>query len=317
MRVNRKVLSQECLTTPFAFSYSRQELTEAQEEHQALVAQATEIQRKYNDLRSKATQAKKVADTEAPLTDANGDTPLKAKLEALDVSTLAEVEAALEDAEQTVNTIQANDNVFQQYEKLQNDVAEVQEQLDQVSSSKDAKLALIAEKQRPWETVLTNNITKINIKFAGYMKEMGCTGEVRLKKGSTDDDSQEGNGTFANFKDWGIEILVSYRENSKSQILSAERHSGGERSVATILYLMALQDLMNTPFRCVDEINQGLDERNERLVFERIVANSTSPPKNNRFNHSGQYFLITPKLLPHLTAMEVEALAVLNVWNGK
>eukprot|EP00567_Pseudictyota_dubia_P002842 CAMPEP_0197451158 /NCGR_PEP_ID=MMETSP1175-20131217/27918_1 /TAXON_ID=1003142 /ORGANISM="Triceratium dubium, Strain CCMP147" /LENGTH=45 /DNA_ID= /DNA_START= /DNA_END= /DNA_ORIENTATION= len=43
------------------------------------------------------------------------------------------------------------------------------------------------------------------------------------------------------------------------------------------MYLMALQDLMVSPFRCVDEINQGLDDRNERLVFKRIVANSTLP----------------------------------------
>lgn len=80
---------------------------------------------------------------------------------------------------------------------------------------------------------------------------------------------------------------------------------------------MALQDLMSSPTRAVDEINQGLDERNERLVFERIVANSTRPPNpNNLRDHSGQYFLITPKLLPNLFAMEVEAMTILNIFNG-
>lgn len=62
---------------------------------------------------------------------------------------------------------------------------------------------------------------------------------------------------------------------------------------------MALQDHMSTPVRSVDEINQGLDERNERLVFDRIVQNATKPPEGNDLTaHSGQYFLITPKLLP-------------------
>ena len=80
---------------------------------------------------------------------------------------------------------------------------------------------------------------------------------------------------------------------------------------------MALQDMLVAPFRCVDEINQGLDERNERLVFKRIVTNSTREPgAKGPMDHSGQYFLITPKLLPNLYDMEVEAMTVLFIFNG-
>ena len=83
------------------------------------------------------------------------------------------------------------------------------------------------------------------------------------------------------------------------------------------MYLMALQDLMVSPFRCVDEINQGLDERNERFVFKRIVENSTSTRENwGSSNHSGQYFLITPKLLPNLTDMEHPDVTILCIFNG-
>lgn len=51
-----------------------------------------------------------------------------------------------------------------------------------------------------------------------------------------------------------------------------------------------MQDLQHSPFRAVDEINQGMDPGNERLVFSRIVRNSCGPDRR-------QYFLITPKLL--------------------
>lgn len=75
--------------------------------------------------------------------------------------------------------------------------------------------------------------------------------------------------------------------------------------------------MMVAPFRCVDEINQGLDERNERLVFKRIVSNSTLVPgEKGLTDHAGQYFLITPKLLPNLYDMEVEAMTVLFIFNG-
>ena len=98
-------------------------------------------------------------------------------------------------------------------------------------------------------------------------------------------------------------------------------------------YLMALQELTSAPFRVVDEINQGMDERNERLVFDRIVRSCCSRPTNLppasssssssssssagvRANGSrgaeaeeagsrpkAQYFLVSPKLLPGLRAM--------------
>lgn len=39
--------------------------------------------------------------------------------------------------------------------------------------------------------------------------------------------------------------------------------------MSTILYLIALQDVTVTPFRVVDEINQGMDPINERKVGNR------------------------------------------------
>ena len=78
---------------------------------------------------------------------------------------------------------------------------------------------------------------------------------------------------------------------------------------------MSLQALTRSPFRVVDEINQGMDPRNERLVHKRMVAiacgsdeasargmegevngeEQTEP--EDREDRGSQYFLITPKLL--------------------
>ena len=58
------------------------------------------------------------------------------------------------------------------------------------------------------------------------------------------------------YKEYGIRIKVKYRDNEQLRELTAHHQSGGERSVATILYMMALQELTSCPFRCVDEINQ-------------------------------------------------------------
>merc|ERR1719215_1893043 len=142
------------------------------------------------------------------------------------------------------------------------------------------------------------------------MQDLNCAGEVVL---SGSDNAEI--GTY-NFKNWGVEIRVRFRQAGTLQVLSAQRHSGGERSVSTIMYMMALQERMTSPFRCVDEINQGLDERNERLVFKRIVENSTKDPGSRPNEHSGQYFLITPKLLPNLEGMNNERITAMIIMNG-
>ena len=56
---------------------------------------------------------------------------------------------------------------------------------------------------------------------------------------------------------------------------------------------MAMQSITKVPFRAVDEINQGMDERNERKVFDLILETAVR-------ENTAQYFLLTPKLLSDL-----------------
>ena len=51
----------------------------------------------------------------------------------------------------------------------------------------------------------------------------------------------------------------------------------------SLLYLLCLQ----VPFRCVDEINQGMDETNEKRVWQILV--------DTAIEHSAQFFYLAPK----------------------
>ena len=53
------------------------------------------------------------------------------------------------------------------------------------------------------------------------------------------------------------------------------------------VYMMALQELTQVPFRCVDEINQGMDEKNERAIWAMLL--------NVCKEHKAQYFYMAPK----------------------
>ena len=80
--------------------------------------------------------------------------------------------------------------------------------------------------------------TDLSKSFEMYMKQLHCAGEVRLQEADT-------------YDKWGIEISVRFREGEKLSVLTATQQSGGERAVSTIMYLMALQSMVQTPFRVV------------------------------------------------------------------
>ena len=260
-----------------------------------------------------------IAMKEAPIKDEDGvELPLMKVLEddLAQFQTVDHAEAALEDAEAKVNNIHSDPNVVRLYEEKKKELEETRGDLDDMTNRKEKKIDELNLKKKPWELSLDEIVTTIDKRFGNYMRELGCKGEVRLRKGKAGDENSNDNEE-SSFEEWGVEIRVSFRENVPPSVLSAQVQSGGERSVSTIMYLMAMQDMMCAPFRCVDEINQGLDDRNERLVFKRIVENSTKPPgANGPTDHCGQYWLITPKLLPNLTDMEVEAMNVLFIFNG-
>ena len=134
-----------------------------------------------------------------------------------------------------------------------------------------------------WLASLERLVDRICSRFSASFASLGFAGEVVLHRGHHCND-------FANY---GLRIRVKFRDREPLQELSPHHQSGGERSVSTALYMLALQELTTVPFRCVDEINQGMDAVNERRVFDLLVRTSCQET-------SAQYFLLTPKLLPGL-----------------
>jgi chromosome segregation ATPase len=296
------------------WTFDSSNFEDLQKEVNALKAEMTELSRQFTVAKDKLRSKMVEGQEKAPIHDENGnDLPLHGILEGLGLSTLVEVEEAHEEAQAVAAEIHDNPEALAKYNQQKDEIEDLSVRLDEAKKHKGVKLNNIKAKRQPWEASLQKTVDKINALFSNYMTDMGNSGEICLRKGEEGEGEYEG---LANFSDWGIDIKVSFRGDQKTQVLSAMVQSGGERSVSTIMYLMALQDMMVSPFRCVDEINQGLDDRNERLVFKRIVKNSTSPPKSFPQNHTGQYFLITPKLLPNLTDMEEEAMTILFVMNG-
>jgi chromosome segregation ATPase len=188
--------------------------------------------------------------------------------------------------------------IIREYEERAKVIERLRAKLqDAVKSQEDFKHG-IREIRDKWEGRLEEIVGKINDAFSDSFARIGCAGQVAVYKASSEnpEDCTEENGGVDNgldFANWAIHISVKFREQERLSLLDSHRQSGGERAVSTIFYLMALQSLSRAPFRVVDEINQGMDPRNERMVHGRMVDIAAE-------DGGSQYFLITPKLLDGL-----------------
>ncbi|KAM3415661.1 hypothetical protein BST61_g9180 [Cercospora zeina] len=173
-----------------------------------------------------------------------------------------------------------NANLIRDFEERAKKIEEKRARRDNLGDDMEALGDKIRDTRSQWEPQLDELVRQISDAFAENFARIQCAGEVGIDK--RDD-----------FAEWAIQIKVKFRENEQLQVLDSHRQSGGERAVSTIFYLMALQSMARAPFRVVDEINQGMDPRNERLVHSRMVDIACA-------EHTSQYFLITPKLLNNL-----------------
>ncbi|KAI9369411.1 P-loop containing nucleoside triphosphate hydrolase protein [Aspergillus egyptiacus] len=188
-------------------------------------------------------------------------------------------------------------NVIQEFEERERQIDRLREKLTEFEKKMDDYSHAIHEVRGKWEPKLDAIIKCISDAFSDSFARIGCAGQVSLDKAG-EEPGPDGQPSGNDFDQWSIQIHVKFREHETLSLLDSHRQSGGERAVSTIFYLMALQSLSASPFRVVDEINQGMDPRNERMVHERLVDIACAP--SGEGGGGGQYFLITPKLLSGL-----------------
>lgn len=212
-------------------------------------------------------------------------------------------------------------HLIKEFEDRERQIQKLHDKLTNFRTQMAAIQEGIDEVRGRWEPRLDALISKISDAFSDSFQRIGCAGQVGLDK-VEDESGPDGEPGGSDFEKWSIQIHVKFREQESLSLLDSHRQSGGERAVSTIFYLMALQSLSASPFRVVDEINQGMDPRNERMVHGRLVdiacASETGPDDNGQSvggGGGGQYFLITPKLLSGLVYKP--GMRVLCIYSGE
>ncbi|XP_068611158.1 structural maintenance of chromosomes protein 5-like [Brachionichthys hirsutus] len=211
--------------------------------------------------------------------------------------TLDEIDAVLNEERSRADCIAGlSDDVVQEYNRREQEIQRLEEELEENNSTLSAYRQDVSEAKERWLQPLRQLVEQINGRFSGFFRSMRRVGEVELHSESEEE-----------YDKYGIRMRVKFHSSTLLHELTPHQQSGGERSVSTVLYLMALQELNRCPFRVVDEINQGMDPANERRVFDIVVQTACKET-------TSQYFFITPKLLPNLNY--AEEMTILFVHNG-
>jgi chromosome segregation ATPase len=165
-----------------------------------------------------------------------------------------------------------SEEIEHQYESYSKLYFELREKMLLVTENRDKTLEEVETRLQAWRNVIQNLLERVNIEYQRIMSQTLATGEVRLSN------SQD-------IETAGLDIYVGFK-GSRPVALDAYTQSGGERTTATMGFLLALQQYVRSPFRAVDEFDIHMDPKNREMIAKVLVSLIKDA--------SAQYVIITP-----------------------
>jgi structural maintenance of chromosomes protein 5 len=164
------------------------------------------------------------------------------------------------------------ERLYESYVKLHD---EILAKAQIVSDNRTKLMEEIETRIQKWQEVMRDLTTKTSLRYGEILSNVGAVGSVQL--------------TLAeDIESAGLELLVGFRGASPVS-LNAYTQSGGERSTATVAFLLALQEFIKSPFRGIDEFDIHMDPRNRETIMRVLYATVK--------DSQTQYVAITPSPL--------------------
>lgn len=181
-----------------------------------------------------AIAAKQAAEKVAMLPDPE----LEKKFELMP-ATLEEVEEKVKDLQTEADALWiADPDVLDQYNDRSAKIVVLKEKLEVEQAELTGGQARIQQTKDTWLPKLHEVVQRMNTSFGNAFAAIGCVGELDLVE-------------HDDYDKYEIRVKVKFRAEEALQTLSSHRQSGGERSVSTMLYLIALQVCLPPVSLCV------------------------------------------------------------------
>jgi len=179
------------------------------------------------------------------------------------------------------------ERMYESYSKL---YLELKEKAQLVAENREKALEEVKTRMQAWRTVIQSLLDRVNLEYQKILAQSQAVGEVGLVNGH-------------DIEAAGLEILVGFK-GGKPVPLNAYTQSGGERTTATMSFLLALQQHVRSPFRAVDEYDVHMDPKNREIIAQTLISTVK--------NANAQYVVITPSQVT-FTKDEVNIITVQNV----
>jgi chromosome segregation protein len=154
---------------------------------------------------------------------------------------------------------------------------EVEARARQLEENVRRALEEVERRRQVWREKLEEILENINPVYQRLLEAVGGRGMIRIR--GLDDPPTARLELFAGFR--GMEPTL----------VDARTHSGGERVVSTLAFLLALQSYVKSPIRAVDEFDVHLDPLNREMVTRILVEMAKANP-------TVQFLFITPGRIP-------------------
>jgi chromosome segregation protein len=161
------------------------------------------------------------------------------------------------------------ERMYESYSKL---YLELKEKAQIVAENREKTLEEVKTRMQSWRTVMQSLLDRVNLEYQKIMGQTLAAGEVHLANGH-------------DIETAGLEILVGFK-GGKPVPLDAYTQSGGERTTATMSFLLALQQHVLSPFRAVDEYDIHMDPKNREMIAKMLLSTIKEA--------TAQYIVITP-----------------------
>ncbi|UCG36007.1 MAG: AAA family ATPase [Candidatus Bathyarchaeota archaeon] len=183
-----------------------------------------------------------------------------------------------------------SEDIERMYESYSRLYLDLKERAQKVAENREKALEEVNARMEAWSKTIQDLLNEVSYQYQKILSQAHAVGEVHLT-GLRDIEAA------------GLEVLVGFK-GAQPVPLDAYTQSGGERSMATMSFLLALQQHVKSPFRAVDEYDVHLDPKNRETITNLLIDSVQ--------NLSSQYIIITPSQIT-FAERQVHIVTVQNI----
>ncbi len=162
-----------------------------------------------------------------------------------------------------------NMRALEVYENIKKEYESLVEKTDKLKMEKEDVLDMIAEIEKNKKDIFLKTFKTINNNFSRIFRSLSNKGEAAMEVENKESPL-----------DGGIDIRVRITGN---KFLDIKSMSGGEKTMAALAFIFAIQEYQPAAFYLLDEVDAALDKKNSELLSELV----------SKYSAGAQYIMIS------------------------